>query len=224
MQLINLLTLFVAASSALSIPSNENTNLAVRAPDPDPRGGGGGRGGGSSGGSSSGGGRSSSGSSSSGRGSSGSRGTSPNSNIGGTSSRGSGVSPAFGGRYAGGARTPYAAGARSPAGIVPGLLVGGALGFWFIAASSAYTWGPYGAYRYQYPADITYYNQTSMMNETVAGQCLCRRFQGCSCDAETPDPNNQYVSALIGDGSYAHEQANAGTYQVTNGNGYVFLG
>lgn len=204
------LTFLLSLTTALTVPSSDpdhSNALSIR--EPSPRGGGGGRGGGGiSSGGSSGGGRGSSGGSSGGR----PAGTSPSSNVGGTSARGSGVSPAYGGRYAGGGATPYAAGRASPrAGLAGGLLVGGALGFWILAAP--YGW-PNGAYRYTYPADISYYNETSMMNETVAGQCLCKRYQGCSCDAPVGN-GSTYAEALIGDGSYATQMQNRGLWQTS---------
>lgn len=217
MQLLKYITLLATTfslASALSLPSTEHLStpeLLPRIPVPEPRGGGGGRGGGSSGGSSSGG---SSSGGSRGSGSSGSSGSSGGSRSGGSGR--TGVTPAYGGRFAGGATAPYRSGSRSPGGIAPFLLVGGGLGFF--ALYGAYSWGPYGAYRYTYPAQISYYNQTSMMNETVAGECLCKRYAGCSCEAPTGD-NNTYVTSIIGDGSYQHQLDNAGTYQVVDVDG-----
>lgn len=213
MQLLKYIALLATTSSlasALTVPSAEQLDtpeLLPRAPVPEPRGGGGGRGGGSVGGSSG-------GSSSGGSRGSGSSGGSSGGSRGGSGR--TGVTPAYGGRYAGGAAAPYRSGGRSPGGIAPVLLVGGGLGFF--ALYGAYSWGPYGAYRYSYPAEITYYNQTSMMNETVAGECLCKRYSGCSCEAPTGD-DNTYVTSVIGDGSYRHQMENAGTYQVAEVDG-----
>lgn len=100
------------------------------------------------------------------------------------------------------------------AGVVPFFLIGGALGFWVLASGAS--WGQ-GAYRYNYPAEITYYNETSMMNETIPGTCLCKKNFQCSCSGETPD--GDYVKALVGDGSYSYQQSNLDTFQITNVNG-----
>ncbi|KAL7808028.1 hypothetical protein V8C26DRAFT_414090 [Trichoderma gracile] len=160
-------------------------------------GGGGGSRGGSSGGSSGGSGGSRGGSSG---GSSGSRGGSsgnraPNSNTGGTSAGGSGPKPSFGGGryYAGGAATPYRAGGRSPSGILPFAILGGAaLAFW------PGVW-LYGAWMYPYHHPYHYYNESSRRNETRDVLCACGTYDVCGCDDNN---NTAYYDSLIGNGSY----------------------
>ncbi|KAI0402865.1 hypothetical protein F4802DRAFT_336021 [Xylaria palmicola] len=161
-------------------------------------GGGGGRGGG--GGSSSGGGRGGSGSSSSGSGSSGGRAGglgSPSNNQGGRTTTGSGPPPAYGGGayYGGGAVAPYPAGRRSGSGILPGLLVGAALGG-VAFAGYAYL---HGAYVYPYTHQYWYHNATTNMNETKPVICLCDPYNPCACD---DNGNQTYFRSVIGDGSY----------------------
>ncbi|KAL7939755.1 hypothetical protein V8C35DRAFT_15423 [Trichoderma chlorosporum] len=174
------------------------------------RGGGGGGGssggkggsGGSSGGSSGSGGSGSRGSGSSGSGSSGSSGgrssgnRAPNSNAGGTSVGGSGPKPSFGGGryYGGGSATPYRAGGRSPSGILPFALVGGAaLAFW------PGLW-LYGAYMYPYHEPYHFYNESSRQNETRNVLCGCGTYDVCGCDDNN---NTAYYDSLIGNGSYS---------------------
>ncbi|KAI9753572.1 MAG: hypothetical protein M4579_005090 [Chaenotheca gracillima] len=174
-------------------------------------GGGGGRGGGSSGGSSSGssggsssGGRAGSGGASSGAGSP-SRSYSTNSNLGGATRSGSGARPVAGGYYAGGARRPYTAGGRSPAGLTPFLLPVAALGvfpgLWL-----------YGAYSYHYSNGYNYRNNTARRNETLPVQCLCQQYSVCGCD---DDKNMTSLNALFKD----PDHLNASLVRVGDVNG-----
>ncbi|KAJ4297007.1 hypothetical protein N0V88_003923 [Collariella sp. IMI 366227] len=146
------------------------------------RGGGGGGKGGSSGKSGS-----SGGTSSSGRGAT-------TSNAGGRTTTGSGPRPAYGGGkyYGGGAGVPYTAGARSPAGIAPALLIGGALAFW------PGWW--LGAHMYHYNNAYHYYNHSSNQNESRPIICGCGQYSVCSCDE---NGDKQYLNDLVGNGSYA---------------------
>ncbi|KAF2839306.1 hypothetical protein M501DRAFT_992277 [Patellaria atrata CBS 101060] len=221
MKFLHFATSFVALSSSVSssiLPPSSKA-LAVREPeaksetydqffDASPlerRRGGGGRSSGSSG-SSSGGSRGSSSSSSSTRG---------DSNAGGRTSTGSGPTPRFGGGrfYGGGAVVPYSAGSRSPAGIVPFILLGGALlvfpGLWL-----------YGAYIYDYPRQITYFNESANANETNAVQCWCSRFLVCSCDENDED---DYVQDLIGDGNWRNLDKSLITVTDVNGTRTVLI-
>ncbi|RYP83969.1 hypothetical protein DL770_005271 [Monosporascus sp. CRB-9-2] len=206
-------TLVVAATlaqsiSASAIPSTDETALETRT-QPESQlsgrsidqeqeelwkrrggGGGGGRGGGSSSGGSGSGRGSSGGGSSSGRGSSGS-------NAGGRTTTGSGPRPAYGrggAFYAGGARVPYRAGARSPGGVAPYLVAGAGLGF----LGGAYLAG--GSY-YMYPYHNQYYyrNATTDRNETKPVVCACQADGVCSCD---DNGDQEYFNSIIGDGSY----------------------
>ncbi|PHH87395.1 hypothetical protein CDD83_8926 [Cordyceps sp. RAO-2017] len=161
-------------------------------------GGSGGRGGGSSGGGGSGGrgggGNSGGGGSSGGR-PSGSRGnTGSGSNLGGTSRGGTGPTPRFGGGrfYGGGATRPYRAGAASPAGIAPFLLVGAALAFW------PGVW-LHGAHAYPYSYVHRFHNATTDKNETAKVLCACAEFAECGCDENN---STAYYNDLIGNGSY----------------------
>ncbi|KAF1988539.1 hypothetical protein K402DRAFT_391758 [Aulographum hederae CBS 113979] len=191
-------------ANSLSLRHAEGDSILIeRDPSLERRKGGGGKGGGgsSSGGTSSGGsaGGSRGGSSS---GSTGGR-TSGSSSTGGRTSAGSGVRPSYGGGryYGGGAAVPYAAGSRSPRGIVPILILGGAAlfvlpGVWL-----------YGAHNYPYSRPYTFYNQSAVnssnpngVNESLPVNCLCGRYQECGCD-ENDDPS--YLNSLIGNGSYA---------------------
>lgn len=119
----------------------------------------------------------------------------PNSNAGGTSVGGSGPKPSFGGGryYAGGAATPYRAGGRSPSGILPFAILGGAaLAFW------PGVW-LYGAYMYPYHHPYHYYNESSRRNETRDVLCGCGTYDVCGCDDNN---NTAYYDSLIGNGSY----------------------
>jgi len=192
-----------------STPSADEHDLYKR------RGGGGGGGrGGSSGGGSRGG---SSGGSRGGSSSSGSRGGSSGGSSSGSSSgssrsgSGSGSSsggrsgargpqPSYaGGRYAGGASKPYAAGSRSPSGIRPVLLGAGvaALAFW------PGVW-LYGAYMYHYPNSYRYYNETSEEEEDRPILCACSKEASCGCDQDDNTNNTALYEELIGNGSYEH--------------------
>ncbi|KAF7558504.1 hypothetical protein G7046_g5652 [Stylonectria norvegica] len=173
----------------------------------------GGSGGKSGGGKSSGGsggtkGSSKPGSSGSGGGSSGSSGN-RGSNTGGTSSKGTGPKPGYGGGryYGGGARTPYRSGGRSPGGILPFVLIGGALAFW------PGVW-LYGAYMYHYPNDYHYHNATTNKNESRPVICGCAQYSVCGCDDNN---NTAYYNDLIGDGTYS--KLNKSVVNVANVNG-----
>lgn len=164
-------------SAQVSSRSNEIATLEKR------RGGGGGGGGGRGGGGSSSGSRSSSSSSgssgSSRSGSSSSGGSSGGGRSGGSSTPSSGFSsskPSYaGGRsYAGGATTPYSAGAKTARGIVPLLLVAGAITFFGVWAFAAYSY----PYAHRYP----YYNRTNNQNETLPVTCYCQQYSSCGCD------------------------------------------
>ncbi|CZS95128.1 uncharacterized protein RCO7_05870 [Rhynchosporium graminicola] len=185
-------------------------------------GGGKGGGGGSSGGSSGKGGSSSSSGSGGTSGASGSGGRgSGSSNVGGSTRTGSGVTPRFGGKYGGGASTPYKAGGVSPRGIAPVFLGVAALsilpGLWL-----------YGAYGYGYHNPYSFRNRTARRNgtnttdtptrdyvqlitrlvsrqedagvsETKPVTCLCAEYAVCGCD---DDGNYTFLDSIIGDGDY----------------------
>lgn len=134
----------------------------------------------------------------------------PNSNAGGTSVGGSGPKPSFGGGryYAGGAATPYRAGGRSPSGILPFALLGGAaLAFW------PGVW-LYGAYMYPYHHPYHYYNESSRRNETRDVLCGCGTYDVCGCDDNN---NTAYYDSLIGNGSY--DALNKSVVNVADVNG-----
>lgn len=94
--------------------------------------------------------------------------------------------------YGGGARQSYGPGSRSPSGIVPGLLVGGALGL----AAGAFI---YGAYSYPYHHPYTFHNATTDKNETKPVECLCDRYSDCGCD---DNGDQKYFDDIIGNGTY----------------------
>lgn len=89
--------------------------------------------------------------------------------------------------YAGGARTPYAAGAKSPLGITPFLLPAAALAFfpgvWL-----------YGAYAYPYTHPYYYMNEQTHKNESLPVVCLCQQYQECGCDNNN---NRTYYESLF---------------------------
>ncbi|KAK7985417.1 hypothetical protein PG988_003039 [Apiospora saccharicola] len=179
-------------------------------------------GGSSSGGSSSSGGGSSSsggGSSSSGGSSSGGKGgssSSPGGSTGGTGSTGGGSTGGRGGGstgggstgggstggggsnfgggqyYGGGARQSYSPGGRSPSGIVPGLLIGSAIGL----GAGAFL---YGAYSYPYHDKFEYFNATTNRKETKPVECLCDKYSDCGCD---DNGDKKYLNDIIGNGTY----------------------
>ncbi|KAK3112646.1 hypothetical protein LTR53_010869 [Teratosphaeriaceae sp. CCFEE 6253] len=104
---------------------------------------------------------------------------------GGSSSRGSGASSSTSNS---GGRTSSGSGGRSPGGVAPYLLAGGALAFfpgiWL-----------YGAYAYPYNHAYLYHNNTNNQNETRPVQCYCAQYAECGCDNNT-------------DSSYLNEVAN----------------
>jgi hypothetical protein len=130
--------------------------------------------------------------------------SSPSSNAGGATRQGSGASRSYGGGYyGGGASTPYAAGSKTPKGLIAApLLVGGAAllifpGIWL-----------YNVYPYHYNNPYRFYNQSygnrtqkrDGQNETLPVTCLCEEYRVCGCD-ENDDP--AYLNDLVGNGSYA---------------------
>ncbi|KAK3071180.1 hypothetical protein LTR53_009091 [Teratosphaeriaceae sp. CCFEE 6253] len=185
---------FITTIHALALPSSLDTIADASKELFKRKGGGGGKGGSSS---SSGSSTSSGGSSSRGSGAS-----SSTSNTGGRTSSGSGAPASFGGGryYGGGAAAPYKSGGRSPGGVAPYLLAGGALAFfpgiWL-----------YGAYAYPYNHAYLYHNNTNNQNETRPVQCYCAQYAECGCDNNT-------------DSSYLNEVANNKTVSrvaVVNG-------
>ncbi|KAK8071994.1 hypothetical protein PG996_005342 [Apiospora saccharicola] len=78
--------------------------------------------------------------------------------------------------YGGGARQSYSPGGRSPSGIVPGLLIGSAIGL----GAGAFL---YGAYR----------------KETKPVECLCDKYSDCGCD---DNGDKKYLNDIIGNGTY----------------------
>jgi len=171
------------------------------------KGGGGGHGSGGKGGSSGSSGESSSGGSKGG--------SAPNSNSGGTSKGGSGVRPTYsGGRYyGGGAAVPYAAGQRTPNGLVPiGLLGIGALAFF----PGAWL---YGAYLYN-SNPYTFHNDSSGNNETKPVDCLCQEYSVCGCDNNT-DPT--YMNSVIGNGDVSTLNQSLVRVADVNGTSTIFI-
>lgn len=89
--------------------------------------------------------------------------------------------------YAGGARTPYAAGTKSPLGITPFLLPAAALAFfpgvWL-----------YGAYAYPYHTPYYYMDEQNHKNESLPVVCLCQQYQECGCEDNN---NSTYYESLF---------------------------
>lgn len=107
--------------------------------------------------------------------------------------------PAYGGGryYGGGGARPYRSGGISPAAaIVPVFFAVGLLAFW---PGHWY----HGAHLYNHPNEYTFYNSSSQRNETKPVTCGCAADVECGCDYEDTPEYKQYMSDLIGDGSYA---------------------
>ena len=103
-------------------------------------------------------------------------------------------SPSFGGGryYGGGATTPYKAGGRSPAGLVPYAIAFGALGiFPGLWLASAYAYNFNHPYRFRNSSNA---NST----ESLPVVCLCEEYRACGCD---DDGNTTYIDELVGNGS-----------------------
>lgn len=127
------------------------------------------------------------------------------------------MSPKYGSggtSYGGGAKTPYRSGSTSPSGIVPGLLVGSALGFWG-------TYWLIGAYHYPYSHPYNYYNHSSNQNETKPVECLCRTDQECGCDDNSSDTT--YMDGLIGDGNYTTMDKSLVNVATVNGTDTIYI-
>lgn len=107
--------------------------------------------------------------------------------------------------YAGGARTPYAAGAKSPRGVTPFLLPAAALAFfpgvWL-----------YGIYAYPYYHPYYYVDQQTHRNESLPVVCLCQQYQECGCDSNN---NRTYYESLFN----GTEPKNTTVTRVANVNG-----
>lgn len=107
--------------------------------------------------------------------------------------------------YAGGARTPYAAGKKSPLGITPVLLPAAALGFfpgvWL-----------YGAYAYPYSHPYYYMNESNHHNESLPVVCLCQEYLECGCDENN---NCTYYESLF----HGNEPQNTSHTRVVDVNG-----
>lgn len=108
----------------------------------------------------------------------------------------SGSSPSYGGGryYAGGAKTPYRSGGRSPAGLAPYALGGAALGIFpglWIAGAYGYNFNR--PYRYRNSCDPRNNNNT----QDLPVVCLCERDRDCGCD---DDGNTTYIDDLVGNG------------------------
>jgi hypothetical protein len=143
-------------------------------------------------------------------------------NKGGQTTTGSGPKPMYGGGggqyYGGGAKQPYAAGGRSPSGIVPGLLAGAALGsVGFLGVAYLY-----GAYSYPFYHPYYYHNATTNKNETKPVNCLCDPYNPCACD---DNGNQTYFNSVIGDGSYQNLNRSIVTVakNETTGNDTIYI-
>ncbi|KAJ5631728.1 uncharacterized protein N7484_011828 [Penicillium longicatenatum] len=89
--------------------------------------------------------------------------------------------------YAGGATTPYRAGATSALGITPFLLPVAALAFfpglWY-----------HPAYMYNYNDSYHYVNEDNNKNSSLPVACLCEEYQECGCDENN---NSTYYESLF---------------------------
>lgn len=197
-------------ASGSSSPRSENilhpsNNLAKRKGG----GGGGGKGGGGGGGS---------GKSSGGGGGSSGR-TSPSSNTGGSTRAGSGPPRAFGGGYyGGGSTTPYASGSRTPKGLIAGALIAPAALLLVFPGLWLYSVYPYYLNNYRFYNE-TYRNATQQgLNQSLPVLCLCEDQHSCGCDQ---NDNQQYLNALVGNGSY--DALNKTVVNVADVNGTATL-
>lgn len=158
----------------------------------------------------------------------------------------SGVRPNYGGGqyYGGGARRPYAAGTRSPSGIIPGFLVGSALGSYPFASTQ-------GAYLYPYTNPYNFHNYSARrnhtnkkvnpnnslhlaqtlrllsrqaidqgLNETKSVFCLCAAYYSCGCDDNS---NKTFLDSLIGNGNYSMLNHTLVQVADVNGSNSIFL-
>jgi len=122
----------------------------------------------------------------------------------------SGVTPSYGGGsyYGGGSRSAYAAGGRSPLGLLPlGILPLAALGFF------AGAW-LFPVYQYPYSHPYSFRNQTANQNQTKNVLCLCQQYSDCGCDDNT---NSTFLDPIIGNGNPS--QFNQSLVRVANING-----
>lgn len=165
------------------------------------------------------------------------------SSAGGATKQGSGVQPSFaGGRYSGGATSPYSSGLRSPLGIAPVFLGVAALsvfpGIWL-----------YGAYSYPYTHPYTFRNHsatnsstsnstakrdsldmlvaelmarqdTTGVNQTKPVDCLCAAYAECGCD---DNGSTTLLDQLIGDGTYANLNQSLVNVVDVNGTSTIVL-
>lgn len=152
-------------------------------------------------------------------GSSGSSGrTSPSSNAGGATRSGSGPARAYGGGgfYGGGAASPYSSGSRSPKGLLAGALIVPALAIALLPG--LWLWSVYPYYfnnRYRF-VNQTIQNATNPngFNASLPVVCLCQQFSVCGCDE---NDNQQYLTDLVGNGSYAALNKTLVTVSDVNG-------
>lgn len=195
--LISLGLLGLSAASAVVSPDVATTNEHNELWKRKGGGGGGGRGGGGGGGRSSGGSR-------------GSGGSSPP-KAGQPGFKGAGAPRSFGGGkfYGAGSGTPYKAGGRSPGGILPALVVGGAIGLAFWPG----LW-LHGAYLYNYPNNYRFRNDTTDDDEDLPVICGCDPESLCGCDE---NDDERYVSDLVGTGEW--DQLNKSLVTVADVNG-----
>lgn len=149
--------------------------------------------------------------------SSGSRG-STSSSSGGRTTTGSGAPRTYGGGayYGGGTTVPYRAGGVSTLGLATvGLFGVGALslafwpGVWY-----------HPAYLYPYNNPWTYHNATTGNNETKPVTCGCDAYQECGCDDNN---STDYVSNVVGDGSYSNLNRSLVTVANVNGTDTILI-
>jgi hypothetical protein len=111
---------------------------------------------------------------------------------------------------------PYAAGSRTPKGLIAApLLLGAGLlaimpGLWL-----------YSVYPYHYNNPYRFYNQSDTnqtnpngTNTTLPVTCLCQEYNPCGCDE---NDNQQYINDLVGNGSYAALNKSLVTVSDVNG-------
>jgi hypothetical protein len=138
--------------------------------------------------------------------------TGSGSNSGGRSIGGSGAPRSYGGGnyYPGGGSVPYTAGANSPNGLRPSLLLP-------IAALSIFPgiWLA-EAYEYNYPDRVPLRNDNSgsKSNTSYPVICLCQQYSECGCDSNV---NSTFISSLAPNGSI--QSLNGSVAVVTNVNG-----
>lgn len=93
----------------------------------------------------------------------------------------------------------------------------------FFAASFLAFWPGlwlYGAHVYPYTHPHAFYNRSSAQNETKPVQCACDPYNVCACDE---NGDTQYLTDLIGNGSFASLNHSVITVANVNGTSTILI-